>query len=90
METENIKNDREPIEYETVTLKIPKKIMELLRDSETSLEETAIQYLERCVVDLVRADIETQDCFVLSPRRLTERYNLDPVFKQITGITVYG
>lgn len=78
------------IEYETVTLKIPKKILELLRDSEKSLEETATQYMERCIVDLVRADIETADCFVLSPRRLTERYNLDPVFKAITGITVEG
>jgi hypothetical protein len=90
METKKVQNSREPIEYETVTLKVPKNVMELLRDSEKSLEETASQYLERCIVDLVRADIETQDCFVLSPRRLTERYNLDPVFKEITGITVEG
>lgn len=90
METENVQNDREPIEYETVTLKVPKKIMKLLRDSEMSLEESAIQYMERCIVDIIRADIETQDCFVLSPRRLVEKYNLDPVFKEIIGITVEG
>jgi len=77
------------IEYESVTLKIPKAIMKLLRDSEKSLEETAIEYLEHSLVDMVRADIETQDCFVLTPRQVVERYNLDPVFKEIIGITVF-
>lgn len=81
-------NDQEPIEYETVTLKIPKNIMKLLGDSERVLEETPNQYLERCIVDLVRADIDAGDCFVLTPREIAERYNLDHVFKQITGITV--
>jgi hypothetical protein len=81
-------NGQEPIEYEMVTLNVPKNIMELLRDSEKSLEETPIQYLERCIVDLVRADIDAGDCFVSTPREIAERYKLDPVFKQITGITV--
>jgi len=77
------------IEYETVTLKVPKAIMKLLRDSEKSLEETATEYLEHSLVDMVRADIETQDCFVPTPRGIVELYNLDPVFKEITGITVF-
>jgi hypothetical protein len=77
------------IEFEEVTLKIPKAIMKLLRDSEKSLEETAIEYLEHSLVDMVRADIETQDCFVLTPRQVVEQYNLDPVFKEIIGITVF-
>jgi hypothetical protein len=77
------------IEFEEVTLKIPKAIMKLLRDNEKSLEETAIEYLEHSLVDMVRADIETQDCFVPTPRGIVERYNLDPVFKEITGITIF-
>lgn len=71
-----------------MTLKVPKKIMKLLRDSEKLLGETASQYLERCIVQLVMADIDAADCFVPTPRELAERYNLEPVFKEITGITV--
>jgi hypothetical protein len=86
---ENMESKTEDkIEYETVTLKVPKNVMKLLRDSEKTLEETASQYLERCIVGLVRADIDSGDCFVLTPREVAERYDLDPVFKAITGITV--
>jgi hypothetical protein len=76
------------IEYEEVNLQIPKAIMEFLRDSEKSLGETATSYLERSLVDMVRGDIDSRDCFVPTPREIAERYNLDPVFKQITGISV--
>ncbi|MGA2307937.1 MAG: hypothetical protein ABSG57_00125 [Candidatus Bathyarchaeia archaeon] len=79
---------KDKIEFEVVSVKIPKSVMKLLRDSEESLGETATQYLERCIVGLVRADIDAGDCFVPTPRRLAERYNLDPVFKEITGLTV--
>jgi hypothetical protein len=81
-------NAKTKIEFEEVTLKIPKGIMELLRDNKANLEETPTQFLERSLVDLIRADIDAGDCFVPTPRELAARYNLDPVFKEITGTTV--
>jgi hypothetical protein len=83
------KTEQETIEYETVTLKIPKKVMKLLRDTDY-LGETAEQYIERGIVDLVRADIDMGECFTPTPRQLTEQYGLDPIFKEITGSTVSG
>lgn len=76
------------IEYEEVTLKIPKAIMNLLRDSEKALEETATEYLEHKLVDAIRGDIDCGDCFVPTPQQIAERYSLNPIFKEILGTTV--
>jgi hypothetical protein len=56
------------IEFEEVKLKVPKAIMDLIRDSDKSLEETPIQYLENRIVDAVLSDIDCGDCFVPTPR----------------------
>jgi len=81
------KTELEPIEYETVTLKIPKKVMKLLRDTDY-LGETAEKYLEREIVDVVRADIEGGECFTPTPSQLVKQYDLNPVFKEILDMTV--
>lgn len=81
------KTEQEPIEYETVTLKVPKKIMKLLRDT-GYLGQTAEQYLEREIVDVVRADIECGEAFTPTPPQLVEQYDLNPVFKEILDMTV--
>lgn len=72
----------EQIEYEEITVKIPKAIMEFLKDHEGMLEEKTEDYLERCIVCSVSADIESQDCFVLSPIKMVKKYKLQPVFKK--------
>jgi hypothetical protein len=72
----------EQIEYEEITVKIPKAIIEFLKDHEDMLEEKAEEYLERCIVGVVSSDIESQDCFVLSPVKLVKKYKLEPIFKK--------
>jgi len=72
----------EQIEYEEITVKIPKAIMNFLKDHEDMLEEKTEDYLERCIVGSVAADIESQDCFVLSPKKMVKKYELQPIFKQ--------
>lgn len=72
----------EQIEYEEITVKIPKAIMEFLKDHEDMLEEKTEDYLERCIVGVVSSDIESQDCFVLSPVKLVKKYKLEPIFKK--------
>jgi hypothetical protein len=76
------KTKTEQIECEEVVLKIPKAIMVFLRENEGMLEEKAEAYLERCIVGLVAADIESEDCFVLSPIKLAKKYDLQPIFKK--------
>ncbi len=75
----------EKIEYETITVRIPKKIMSFLRETKT-LTETPEEYLEYTIVDSVRADI---DGGVFSdPERIAEGYGLQPVFQAIVNDTV--
>jgi hypothetical protein len=57
MKTAKEKNP-EPIEYETVTLKIPKPIMEWLRRMEPLTHMEPVQKLEYEVVDFFRAELE--------------------------------
>jgi len=72
----------EQIEYEEITVKIPRAIMNFLKDHEDMLEEKTEEYLERCIVGSVSADIESQDCFVLSPIKMVKRYGLKAAFKK--------
>lgn len=70
------------IEFEEVVVKVPKLIMKFLREHEHILKEKAEEYLERCIVGLVSADIESEGTFVLSPIELAKKYDLQPIFKQ--------
>lgn len=51
------------MDFETVTLRIPKAIMRFLREHEAILNEKVEDYLACCVVSSVRADLETNDVF---------------------------
>jgi hypothetical protein len=74
----------EEIEYETVTLKIPKRLMAFLRcNTQTPVE----QYLEYTIVESVRADVDAE-VFALGPREIAESANLNPIFKEITGTEI--
>jgi glucokinase len=46
------------IEYENVTLRIPKKLMEFIRNTPGGYGSSAINYLEYSIVDMIRADLE--------------------------------
>lgn len=66
----------ETIEYEQVSLKVPKAVMDYLR----RIYGNAIKHLEYTVVDHVRADLEA-----MSGNQLAGLFGLEPVFKNILG-----
>lgn len=69
------------IEYETVTVKVPKRIMDFLRQNK-ALDMAPEEYLAYGIVDFVRADI---DGGVFSdPKSIANGYRLNPVFKAVT------
>jgi hypothetical protein len=82
METENVQNQgSEQIEFEEILVKMPKAIMNFLREHEHELDEKIEDYLQRAIISVVRADIETNNVFVPSPIELANKYNLQPIFK---------
>jgi hypothetical protein len=78
----------EQIEFESVVLKIPKALMRFLREHEDMLEEKTEEYLQRCIVGLVSADIECEGVFVLSALALAKKYGLQPIFKKF-GVGIF-
>lgn len=79
------------IEYETVSLKVPKRIMDFLRGQKDQ-SETVQEYLEYIIVDTVRSDI-TGYYFPMpepaqEPKELADNFGLNPIFKAITDTEV--
>lgn len=66
--------NNQTIEYETVQLKIPKNIMNLLRDF---LEQPVNKYLEYSIIETVKADLEADE--LISHRKLVEKYKLQDI-----------
>lgn len=66
------------IEYETITLKIPAKLMDWLRSMEKAEGKTVVQQLEYGIVDRLRADIEA-----LTGQELIELFELAPTFYEL-------
>jgi len=71
------------IEYENVTVKVPKNIMRLLRDRQEDVEMSPTEYLEYVIVQIVHADIDVEEVFAPRPEKLIERYGLKPIFEKI-------
>ena len=68
------------IEYETVTLRIPKKIMDFLRSMEKPWNQTPTEYLEYQLIDEVRADLEAA-----TGEEFIAWFDLATVFYQVLG-----
>lgn len=66
------------IEYETVTLQIPKLLMDFLRKTPGGYGPSAVAYLEYSVVDMIRADLEARN-----GEEIIEWNGLGPVFRTI-------
>lgn len=69
-----------------VTVKLPKKLVEFLRAMEKNLDMTMEQYIQRNIVDVVYADLDSMEVFLppIVPTRIefVEKYGLAEVFKQ--------
>lgn len=73
-EQEQLKN----IEFEQVTIQVPKNVMNLLRAySKHGLGMTANEYLECSVLQAVRADLDVGDVFTLEPQEIMNQYDLN-------------
>jgi len=77
--------EKTEIEYEQVTIRVPKKIMDFLRLMQKLNHETPEEYMAYNVVDMVRADIDAGDVFIPEPHEVAELNGLTPVFKEILG-----
>lgn len=69
---------QKPIEYEQVTVKVPKLIMDYLRKT----EDDPKVWLEETVVDSVRAELEG-----MTGKEWIEHFKLGPVFKEVLDET---
>ena len=67
---------KETVEFESVTLKVPKKVMDYLK----RMYGDPIKWIEDDIVDSIRADIDAME-----PERIRKLFNLVPVFKTILG-----
>lgn len=79
LEKQQVTETKQPnIEYETVTLQIPKKLMDFLRRTPGGYGSSPVAYLEYSIVDMIRADLEgaTGEQFI-------EWNDLGPVFHAI-------
>lgn len=70
------------IEYEQMTINVPKQVMKLLKFAESTLKGTPKEWVEYILVDHVRANIDSGD-FLPDATELTKMFNLNPVFKEI-------
>ena len=73
----------EHIEYEHVSIDVPKAVMSLLRDSGNTLEMSPKEYLECSVIRIVRADIDVGDVFNEGLKQTLKKYGLNCVFKAV-------
>jgi hypothetical protein len=79
-EQEHLKN----IEFESVTIKVPKSVMNLLRAySEHGLGMTANEYLECNVLQVVRADLDAGDVFTVEAEEIITQYSLNPALSVV-------
>ncbi|MCK4433972.1 hypothetical protein KAU92_00675 [Candidatus Bathyarchaeota archaeon] len=75
-------SENQTIEMETVTIKLPKAIMDLLRNSEEITGRSPIEQLQYSIV----ADIEgcvNSEILTPTPQQIIKKYKLGHVFKAI-------
>lgn len=63
---------------ESVTIQVPKNIMNLLRAySEHGLGMTLNEYIECCIVQSVKADLDAGDVFTIELEEIARLYDLN-------------
>lgn len=70
------------IDYETITVKIPTNIMNLLRFIQKISNETPESYIEYYIVENIRSMMDTNS-LMPTAKQLTEQFNLNKVFTRI-------
>lgn len=68
-------------EYIEVTLTLPQKVVDFLKDMEKTLDMTMKEYLEYSILQAVGADLDTYDTFVPTVTEILEKYGLAEFLK---------
>ena len=76
---EKLAEVEEKIEFETVQVRIPKRIMDMLRKYEHDIDG----YLTYVIVDFIKADLEAGA--LADYEDIIREFNLQPIFKAILG-----
>jgi len=74
---EKLAEAEEKIEFETVQVRIPKRIMDMLREHKDDIDG----YLTYSIVSFIRADLEAG--VFADHEAIIEKFNLQPIFKAI-------
>jgi hypothetical protein len=72
-----LETSTEKIKHETVTIQVPKVLMNFIRNIVPTIAKTPKQYLEESIILSVCADLDTQDFFKPNPMELVKRYHLE-------------
>ena len=78
--------EKNPIEYESVTVKVPKQVMDLLRYAQPTTGDTPEEDIEYGIVEGVRSRLEAG--MFSTPKDLADQFNLNPVFEEILEDTI--
>lgn len=86
-------DERQPnikeIEYEQVTVKVPKRIMDMLRACEGVMGHSVEEYLEYNIVNMVHGDMDDPALNLMMDRKeFVDKYGLNPIFDAILGMTI--
>jgi hypothetical protein len=71
------------IEFEQLMIKVPKQVMELLRFAGKTDGDTPKDYIERNVLDAVRADIDADA--LIQNTDLIKMFELKPIYIELLG-----
>ena len=71
-----MKNMSEKIEFENITIRAPKKILDFLRAHEENLGRTAEEYIELNIVQCVKADLDAGDVFAPTGPQIAKTWAL--------------
>jgi hypothetical protein len=74
------------IEHETVTIQVPKVLMNFIRDNVPKKNMTVKDYLESAVIERVAADLDNDECFGPEQKELVARYHLEELNKVVEGV----
>ena len=69
-----------------MTLKLPKAIMDFLKDMKPIAGMTVEEYLTYSIVQVVAADIDTFDVFVPTWKQIVDKYGLTPTLKLFDAV----
>jgi hypothetical protein len=86
IEKQKTKTSTEKIEHETLTIQVPKVLMNFLRDNIPKKNMTTEAYLESAVIERVAADLDNDEYFGPKQKELVARYHLEELNKVIKGV----